>query len=1382
MVPDFIYLRWIQSYLIDCYRSSVISNIANINISSKFQNILSDKFELINLMVPNNFKDHTLFSLFISIVDTTYIYEISSFKSIKKHLMTHIPYVNFNPEDTNKQSFDEQEKLAYFLLEFYARKFFKPRWIDQSLIGYDISLHEKALFRWGMSVIDSTFIYGTPRFTYFVGSGQFAAAYFAKNRKTLIRLSNVAFGTNITKIEQIQNWKELESALNIYHIRKPQIFSIDDRLCMICFMVDFYSAVISYDQRESPCFDAIADRAKLGLILKKSEIINKAACSCRPNLTNEQGIVLNIDNSDSYINNNAMPKLRFNTENNGDFVNTKAMEEKIQRKMEEKLDEIEKEIIQKVNEKKSYISQFKYLKFKIDINENDMDSNESNALTSKRSQFPDGIGNTRSTAPVSNKNNTSVNNAIEEMLDESTDTLKTDTFEYVANGIEPLNSEKRKHENECRGKVVGNNDTREVSSKIYSTSSKNFQMNEEVYQSLRGSMNKNDKLCDLPNNVFGNNNNMAYKEVEDRAGIVLHGPVEQLNINHFPNEKAILISDKFPYTILNLNDKTKIVVLGNESDDDTTISRLKSVLSNKKSKNKCSSNKKRPFRADLRNNKRICENESYQKNIRNDYINETKSNSATNNVFTFQPRTAEDKLDLCCCNLVTIASSKKPINNVTNDTYVSSVVVSKNVNNNFKQEKVNRKEDSSSDDSDNYVESVLEQVRNRKVHMENIEDELIRKDPADKYRPINKPVFNIKRRFYFERNTKIDSSEDEEDLLLNPQKVIRKESHVCNTKSNLDINNDPLLSLHVKNDIQTHEIFTRQNTIINKRFKRKKQQQNEMSQVHESSLNDDKVMNFLHKSTEPKSVHLSVENSSEEAIDSGEITVTISGKREESSDSEIPFNVIPSNKQTEDEDRMYTVYKGNNDNGDDSKTKDEENNIGKSSVTEDLIDKVDHNLPCDNFNSKIIPEDKTHISASVQDSTTLNGSTENKKLDIDKIISSIKIKDQSSTANLNISEDPLKNSVKENDNLKNNQSNAMYMDVFLPSISSIENKYEDDTDEFIFSAQFEQDELNKRELINIDQSMQKQNEETDKQNIAHISMSNSDKSSYESEESSKQGNLHNDVANQSPSIYNPVLTPSKGTSSAGEKSQKSNSKLSLIVDKMIVGNETSTIQSEEHEGNEKCKEVVQSLSDVMSMSLISGERNNFWDKALDDGFNQEEFLNVEEEGVITMNNNEENNNTDELILTVDLASTDNIILRSNIASEQHESNNPSHNRKELPVLHEVTKEELIEMHKNEKKESVNLPKRVSFTPECSVFTSRKEWLKQLKERRREKRRIEKMNQKKEESHSSPKNKKKLSTKRGSTNKKKEKKSEIDPLESTQILNLSDLTLPTPSLS
>ncbi|EAY20447.1 hypothetical protein TVAG_110590 [Trichomonas vaginalis G3] len=238
-----IYLQWIQNLLIDGYKSFSLSPNVNRNISSQAHSLISENIDLIFAKIPDNFKDTTLFKLAICMIDQKFPIEFNNLQRILDYISKEMPISNFSRQLYEKSKMPEIDKLGALIVEYYIRVKFDPNWKKSLRNNYSLIDIESALLNWINNNIHKNLVPPGLSFTEIVGSGQFCAAFFAKYRRSIIMLKKVKFGKNLTTIDKINNWKELEVALNTYRVKKPIMPEIENRICMICFVIDFYSAV-----------------------------------------------------------------------------------------------------------------------------------------------------------------------------------------------------------------------------------------------------------------------------------------------------------------------------------------------------------------------------------------------------------------------------------------------------------------------------------------------------------------------------------------------------------------------------------------------------------------------------------------------------------------------------------------------------------------------------------------------------------------------------------------------------------------------------------------------------------------------------------------------------------------------------------------------------------------------------------------------------------------------------------------------------------------------------------------------------------------------------------------------------------------------------------
>lgn len=298
-----IYLQWIQNLLIDGYKSFSVSPNINRQISSQVHSLISEKIDLIFGKIPQNFKDSTLFRIAICMINQRFPIEFNTLDRILEYLSKEMPISNFSRKLYEKNKMPEIDKLGALVVEYYIRMKFDPNWKKSLKNYYSLLDIESALLKWMNSVMHDNLVPPGLSFTELVGSGQFCIAYFAKHRKSIIMLKRCKFGKKLTTIDKINNWKELDVALNTYHVKKPIMNEIENRTCLLCFAIDFYAAVLA---KEDENVDSIQEPT---FLMMKNDFENSESNSqddlenTAKNIVKVENIVSDSDKSLSIQNN-----------------------------------------------------------------------------------------------------------------------------------------------------------------------------------------------------------------------------------------------------------------------------------------------------------------------------------------------------------------------------------------------------------------------------------------------------------------------------------------------------------------------------------------------------------------------------------------------------------------------------------------------------------------------------------------------------------------------------------------------------------------------------------------------------------------------------------------------------------------------------------------------------------------------------------------------------------------------------------------------------------------------------------------------------------------------------------------------------------------------
>lgn len=242
-----VHIEWIRSFLLSKY-NSFLSNYQK-SKDEKFTLIASHRFLL---MSPGtqSFIKHDLFSLAVSVIDPNYHFDGSDFFNLVNHISQFVSTLRCSVTELNSNTFtSSHDRLASSILILYIRSSLKPSFVSPTVFGLDTDAYKRAFTEWGRSMSDGKLTRLPADFKKDFGTGQVVCLILMRSKGELIRLNRLCFDPNPSRIEILNNWKELDVALGVLNVRRPTLDELDDELCLLCFCTDLYAALYGINRK-----------------------------------------------------------------------------------------------------------------------------------------------------------------------------------------------------------------------------------------------------------------------------------------------------------------------------------------------------------------------------------------------------------------------------------------------------------------------------------------------------------------------------------------------------------------------------------------------------------------------------------------------------------------------------------------------------------------------------------------------------------------------------------------------------------------------------------------------------------------------------------------------------------------------------------------------------------------------------------------------------------------------------------------------------------------------------------------------------------------------------------------------------------------------------
>ena len=242
-----VHVEWIRSFLLSKYNGFLANSYKS--MEPKFTIIAAHRYML---MSPGTqpFVKHDLFSLAVSVIDNTYAFEGSDFFRLVNHIAQYIPTVSCSVTELGKGVFtSSHDRLASAIVTLYIRASIKPCFVSPTVFGVDIEAYKRAFMQWGRSMCDGKITRVPDDFMKDFGTGQFVALVLVHSKRELMRLNRICFDANPSRIEIVNNWKELDVALGVLNVRKPTWDELQDELCLVCFCTDLYLSLYGINRK-----------------------------------------------------------------------------------------------------------------------------------------------------------------------------------------------------------------------------------------------------------------------------------------------------------------------------------------------------------------------------------------------------------------------------------------------------------------------------------------------------------------------------------------------------------------------------------------------------------------------------------------------------------------------------------------------------------------------------------------------------------------------------------------------------------------------------------------------------------------------------------------------------------------------------------------------------------------------------------------------------------------------------------------------------------------------------------------------------------------------------------------------------------------------------
>lgn len=234
---------WSQSLLIDTFQSYSICNYVNRNLSEELYVEIGRSPEILYSRIENTIIAQKICIMSLLLIDNTFKDRSFSISSSIAHMKKRIPNFTINTLYFGADGLDNYEVFASFLMDLYVRVHYNPSLVSVVYENIMLKGYEDSLCEWSKRIIDNSIIPHGLTFFESVGSAFILVGYALKHQQSLIRFQRLYMKKDISHIQKIANWKEMEVILKILRIKGPKMDDLEDKLCLMCFMVDFFQAV-----------------------------------------------------------------------------------------------------------------------------------------------------------------------------------------------------------------------------------------------------------------------------------------------------------------------------------------------------------------------------------------------------------------------------------------------------------------------------------------------------------------------------------------------------------------------------------------------------------------------------------------------------------------------------------------------------------------------------------------------------------------------------------------------------------------------------------------------------------------------------------------------------------------------------------------------------------------------------------------------------------------------------------------------------------------------------------------------------------------------------------------------------------------------------------
>ena len=241
-----IHVEWIKSFLVGQLYSFSSQSKLHKKIPPEVFSTLSNYRSILYSSNMNSFCTHELYSLALYAIDPKFDFLSSSFSFIRKFLLKKIPAIDMKVEELeskSSKSFDCFDKLASHIMLYYLIKKVETVEVDSSSFDSVLDIYESYFERWIRENAGNKSDFFRADFFYDIATAQSVSLILAKARSDLIRLDRINYGSAISKEDTLKNWGEIEVALIVLGVRKPNGPELNDKLCLLCFLGDLYVAI-----------------------------------------------------------------------------------------------------------------------------------------------------------------------------------------------------------------------------------------------------------------------------------------------------------------------------------------------------------------------------------------------------------------------------------------------------------------------------------------------------------------------------------------------------------------------------------------------------------------------------------------------------------------------------------------------------------------------------------------------------------------------------------------------------------------------------------------------------------------------------------------------------------------------------------------------------------------------------------------------------------------------------------------------------------------------------------------------------------------------------------------------------------------------------------